>query len=335
MARARSRATWRFRTDLPRSVLRRCLRASPRGSLVAADPMAAIFSGIEDWRGALERLEGTCEDEGASPDTMRNSIAVMNTKGGVGKSTLVLALAETLVGLPRQERARDRQRRAGERVQHADDGVEPVQAAERRRDHRRLSARDRAQGRDGRMAEVHRAQRLRRRRRAHRLSCCRATCSSRCSSARCRRRACTRACATVIAELLAGVRKVFDIVLIDCPPGLSVLTESWLREADFHVSPTKADYVSVCGLEVFRRFKALNPEMGFAENLGVIVNMKELNSAVRRGISPLARGQRREPLLQAGGPAHVGAAGCGELPDLRPQLSGQVSRRRPAPPCER
>ncbi len=82
----------------------------------------------------------------------------------------------------------------------------------------------------------------------------------------------------VIAELLTGVRRVFDIVLIDCPPGLSVLTECWLREADFHISPTKADYVSVCGLEVFRRFKGLNPEMGFAENLGVIVNMKEANS---------------------------------------------------------
>ena len=83
----------------------------------------------------------------------------------------------------------------------------------------------------------------------------------------------------VIAELLAGVRKVFDVVLIDCPPGLSVLTESWLREADFHISPTKADYVSVCGLEVFRRFKSLNPEMGFAENLGVAVNMKDSTSA--------------------------------------------------------
>jgi chromosome partitioning protein len=83
---------------------------------------------------------------------------------------------------------------------------------------------------------------------------------------------------TVIGELLAGVRKVFDIVLVDCPPGLSVLTESWLRETDFHVSPTKADYVSVCGLEVFRRFKGLNPEMGFAENLGVVINMKDSSS---------------------------------------------------------
>jgi chromosome partitioning protein len=82
----------------------------------------------------------------------------------------------------------------------------------------------------------------------------------------------------VIAALLNEARSVFDIVLIDCPPGLSVLTESWLREADFHISPTKADYVSVCGLEVFRRFKALNPEMGFATNMGVIVNMKDMHS---------------------------------------------------------
>ena len=83
-----------------------------------------------------------------------------------------------------------------------------------------------------------------------------------------------------IAALLAEVQSVFDIVLIDCPPGLSVLTESWLREADFHLSPTKADYISTCGLEVLRQFKSLNPEMGFAENLGVLVNMKDKFSVV-------------------------------------------------------
>ena len=38
--------------------------------------------------------------------------------------------------------------------------------------------------------------------------------------------------------------------------------------------------MSTCGLEVFRRFKGLNPEMGFAENLGVIINMKDAQSSV-------------------------------------------------------
>lgn len=84
---------------------------------------------------------------------------------------------------------------------------------------------------------------------------------------------------TTIKALLDAVRPVFDVVLIDCPPGLSVLTECWLREADFHLSPTKPDYVSICGLEVFRRFKSLNPEMGFAENIGVLVSMKDKLSA--------------------------------------------------------
>jgi chromosome partitioning protein len=83
---------------------------------------------------------------------------------------------------------------------------------------------------------------------------------------------------TVIGGLLEQLRSSFDIILIDCPPGLSVLTESWLREADYHITPTKADYISTCGLEVFRRFKSLHPEMGFATNLGVVINMKDMAS---------------------------------------------------------
>ena len=83
-----------------------------------------------------------------------------------------------------------------------------------------------------------------------------------------------------IGRLLNRLRDSFDLILIDCPPGLSVLTESWLREADYHITPTKADYISTCGLEVFRRFKSLHPEMGFAKNLGVVINMKDLTSVI-------------------------------------------------------
>ncbi len=128
----------------------------------------------------------------------------------------------------------------------------------------------------------------------------------------------------VIGELLTGVRRVFDIILIDCPPGLSVLTECWLREADFHISPTKADYVSVCGLEVFRRFKGLNPEMGFAENLGVIVNMKETNSVSDEEYHRWLQDNAGERLLRAGHPAHARPAGRRQFPELRAQLSRQV-----------
>jgi chromosome partitioning protein len=83
-----------------------------------------------------------------------------------------------------------------------------------------------------------------------------------------------------VAALLANVRGIFDVILIDCPPGLSVLTETWLREADFHISPTKPDHLSTYALEVLNHFKGLNPEMGFAENLGVLISMKEMQSTM-------------------------------------------------------
>lgn len=208
---------------------------------------------------------------------MRNAIAVMNTKGGVGKSTLVLALAETLSAhhgknvlvidsdaqasvssmLMTVSNLYKLQSEGATIVDYLHATVLKGQAA----DWPKFIVRNVSDVDDSRTVFLLPSD--------MQLTLLEREVSKESLHARLR---------AVIAELLAGVRKVFDIVLIDCPPGLSVLTESWLRETDFHVSPTKADYVSVCGLEVFRRFKGLNPEMGFAENLGVVVNMKEPNS---------------------------------------------------------
>lgn len=208
---------------------------------------------------------------------MRNSIAVMNTKGGVGKSTLVLALAETIsayhgknvlvIDSDAQASVSSMLMSVSSLYKLQSDGATIVDYLHARVlkneviDWPKYIVRN--------VSDVDDARSLFLLPSDMQLTLLEREVSKENLHGRLRE---------VIGELLNGVRRVFDIVLIDCPPGLSVLTECWLREADFHVSPTKADYVSVCGLEVFRRFKALNPEMGFAENLGVIVNLKEATS---------------------------------------------------------
>ncbi|MEZ5851185.1 MAG: ParA family protein [Hyphomicrobiaceae bacterium] len=207
----------------------------------------------------------------------RNTIAVMNTKGGVGKSTLVLAVAETL------------SRFHGKNVLVIDSDAQAsvsammmsVPSLRKLQDEGRTIVdylvatvlRDvAAEWTDfivGGVSDIDEARSVYLLPSDMQLTLFEREVSKDALHGRLR---------SAIASLLAKARDVFDVVLIDCPPGLSILTESWLREADFHVSPTKPDYISVCGLDVFRRFKALNPEMGFAENLGVLVNMKETGS---------------------------------------------------------
>lgn len=208
---------------------------------------------------------------------MRKSVAVMNTKGGVGKSTLVLALAETLSAFHNKNvLVIDSDAQAS-----VSSMLVPVQSLHKLQSENAtlvdyLVASVLRGGetswtdfvvRD--VSDVEEARSIFLIPSDMQLTLFEREVSRESLHARLRQS---------IRRLLAEVSNVFDLVLIDCPPGLSVLTESWLREADFHLSPTKPDYVSLCGLEVFRRFKALNPEMGFAENLGVIVNMKDPRS---------------------------------------------------------
>ncbi|HFB2047766.1 MAG: ParA family protein [Hyphomicrobiaceae bacterium] len=85
----------------------------------------------------------------------------------------------------------------------------------------------------------------------------------------------TRAAARTI---LQEAEQYVDHILVDCAPGISVMTETWLRECDYHIVPVKPDFLAVSGLEYLRRFRSRNPEMGLAEHLGVIINMVNLHS---------------------------------------------------------
>jgi chromosome partitioning protein len=55
--------------------------------------------------------------------------------------------------------------------------------------------------------------------------------------------------------LLDAARQYVDVVLVDCAPGISVMTETRLRECDHHVIPVKPDFLAVTGLEYVRRFR--------------------------------------------------------------------------------
>lgn len=78
-----------------------------------------------------------------------------------------------------------------------------------------------------------------------------------------------------VRTLLDETTRMFDIVLVDCPPGLSLLTECWLREVQYFIPPTKPDYLAVRGLAILKKFREEFAQPSFAELLGVLINLKD------------------------------------------------------------
>jgi chromosome partitioning protein len=205
---------------------------------------------------------------------MGHSIAVMNTKGGVGKSTLVMALAETLAAFHSRNvlvidsdsqtsmsamlmpmgrwEEMERQKRTlvdllidlalesgtanwRDFIASGVSDVEEARSIYLLPSHMELSIFERE------VAAQRKGDELR----------------------------------LVARKLLTEIKRVFDIVLIDCPPGLSLLTECWLREVDYFLPPTKPDYLGVRGLEVLKRFREQYADQGFGKLMGTLINLKD------------------------------------------------------------
>ncbi|MFZ1106573.1 MAG: ParA family protein [Hyphomicrobiaceae bacterium] len=209
---------------------------------------------------------------------MRNTITVMNAKGGVGKSTLVLALAETLSAFhSKKVLVVDADAQAS--ISHMlmpqqqltalqDEGqtiVDYLIAAALKQSSQNwrhfviggVSDVDDARSVDLLPSDTNLTLFEREVSKGDREAILRQT---------------VNAC-------LREASQSYDFVLIDSAPGLSVLTECWLREAAFYLSPTRPDYISTRGLVFLRKFRQRNPEMGFAELLGTVINMKDPQSS--------------------------------------------------------
>lgn len=76
-------------------------------------------------------------------------------------------------------------------------------------------------------------------------------------------------------QLLQEAEDFFDLVIVDCAPGISIVTESWLRECDYHLIPLKPDILAVGGMQYLKRFRERDSHLGFAEHLGVAITMMQ------------------------------------------------------------
>lgn len=50
---------------------------------------------------------------------------------------------------------------------------------------------------------------------------------------------------------LDQLRKLYDVIICDCPPGISAMTEAVLSTADLIIVPTIPDFMSTLGIDVF------------------------------------------------------------------------------------
>jgi len=54
--------------------------------------------------------------------------------------------------------------------------------------------------------------------------------------------------ASILREKIAPLREMYDIIVIDCPPTLSLLTVNALTAADYVLIPVKTDFLSIMGV---------------------------------------------------------------------------------------
>ncbi len=87
----------------------------------------------------------------------------------------------------------------------------------------------------------------------------------------------------VLRRALADVADDYDIVLIDCPPSLGLLTVNALVAADWALISTEAEYFSLQGveqaLEVVEAAKAVNPDLRW---LGAVLNIADMRTVHAR-----------------------------------------------------
>jgi len=105
--------------------------------------------------------------------------------------------------------------------------------------------------------------------------------------------------AAAVQALLQMVRSTHDVVLIDCSPGLSALTLSWLEHTDVLLSPATPNYLGIRSLAVFGRLRQLleGESRHFAPRIGTVITLDSDTNEERVAKRTIAAIDRSEGLI--------------------------------------
>jgi chromosome partitioning protein len=153
-----------------------------------------------------------------------------------------------------------------------------------------------------------------------------------------------------LRNAIAGVRGVYDFILIDCPPALGLLTLNALAAADSVLIPVQTEYFALEGLSQFTEGieavrQHLNPRLRIA---GILLTMydarlglsREVERETRSYFGPqtlrttIPRNVRLAEAPSFGKPAllyDINAAGAQAYLSLASELTARARRRREEP----
>ncbi len=130
-----------------------------------------------------------------------------------------------------------------------------------------------------------------------------------------------------LKKALRGVRSNYDVILIDCPPALGLLTVNALVAADYALLSAEAQYFALQGVEqalevIELARESLNPDL---EWLGVVLNIADMRTRHSREAFDSLRQHFGEKLFDTTIRASIAYAESAEralsILDYRPDLA--------------
>jgi chromosome partitioning protein len=121
----------------------------------------------------------------------------------------------------------------------------------------------------------------------------------------------------VLKRMAAGLSSVwndYDFILIDCPPGISLFAEAALIAADAILVPTIPDYVSRLGLIAFRRraLTLINQRRGSASDMFVLATKYDQEMSLHRSEADTLASNLGNAMFKLRIPQHVDIARAAE-----------------------